>query len=293
MLMSASVIQQPGANFANWSESTIPSKDQPHLESIRQWIYTHTGLHFRENKQSVLYRRLLTLCWRLGLPNLGELDLQLSAGNSAQLAIEVACIVSTNHTFFFREPEVLRVFQQTILPELPADEVWRIWSAAAASGEEAYTVAMLMAETLGLEQAQQRAVILGTDISHPVIEQAEHGVYVDNRLEQVPDGLLKHYFQPAGLRQWRVRPELKQMCTFRHMNLQSAPWPFKQAFHVVLCRNILYYFDLQHQAQLVERIYDVTAPGGWLITSVTETLHGLHTRWQKTDAGIFRKPMYG
>lgn len=291
MPMNDSLVAErpPLTDVVNWGEPDIPWHDRPCLESVRQWIYTHTGLHFRASKQSVLYRRLLTLCWRLGIPNLAELDRLLHDETTPQLAIEVTCTVCTNHTFFFREPEVLRNLTDVIMPQLPAGETWRIWSAAAASGEEAYTVAILLAEALGLSRAQQQVAILGTDISHPMIEQAEHGVYADNRLEQAPPELFKRYFQPVGLKQWRVQSALKEMCTFRHMNLQNAPWPFKNPFHVVLCRNVLYYFDLKLQQELVERIYDVTTPGGWLMTSVTETLHGLSTRWHKVDAGLFRK----
>ena len=290
MLMNASLAERPRlTDMANWDEADVPRHDRPSLEAIRQWIHTHTGLHFQESKQAVLYRRLLTLCWRLGIPNLSEMDRRLRDGDSPQLAIEVACAVCTNHTYFFREPEVLQNLPAVIMPQLPADEVWRIWSAAAASGEEAYTVAMLLAEALGLERARQQVAILGTDISHPMIDQAEHGVYGDNRLEQMPPVLFKRYFQPVGLKHWRVLPALKQMCTFRRLNLQNTPWPFKNPFHVVLCRNVLYYFDLKFQQQLVERLYDVTTPGGWLITSVTETLHGLSTRWRRVDAGLFRK----
>ena len=267
----------------------VPSQDKPYLESIRQWVFTHTGLHFGERKQFVLYRRLQSLCWKLGIPNLEEMDRKLKEPITSHLAVEIACAVSTNHTFFFRESETLNKIQELVLPQLPPDEVWRIWSAASASGEEAYTVAILLAEALGLRHAQQRVAILGTDISHTMIDQAEHGVYGEGKTDSVPRHLLKRYFQPIGLNQWRVISDLKQMCTFRRMNLQSTPFPFQNPFHIVLCRNVLYYFDVAHQEQLVENLYDSAVPGGWLITSVTETLYGLNTRWQKVDAGIFRK----
>jgi len=267
----------------------IPTEDLWHLESIRQWIFAHTGLHFGENKQVILYRRLKTLCWKQGLPGLQEMSQQLNGRTDSQLAVEVARAVSTNHTFFFRELQVLKRVAQAIAPQMADGPAWRIWSAAASSGEEVYTVAILLAEALGLARARQSVALLGTDISYPMIEQAEHAVYGAARLEEVPPQMFKQYFQPVGLGQWRVRPEVRQMCTFRRINLQSVPWPFKHSFHVILCRNVLYYFDLPGQEQLVERLYDVTLPGGWLVTSVTETLHGLRTRWRKVDAGIFRK----
>lgn len=268
---------------------TVPPEDQPHLEYLRQWIVTCTGLDFPEKKRASLYRRLSALCWKLGIPNLEEVVRQLREETSPQLAGDIVWTVSTSHTFFFREPEVLQHLTQTILPQLPTEGTWRIWSAAAASGDEAYTVAMLFAEALGFKRALEKIAILGTDISPPMIEAAEHGVYVDRNLEMMPQSLRKRYFQPVGLGQWRVIPELKQMCTFRRLNLQSAPWPFGKPFHVILCRNVFYYFDLAHQQQLAERLYDAAEPGGWLLTSVTETLYNVSTRWRKVGAGLFRK----
>jgi chemotaxis protein methyltransferase CheR len=84
-------------------------------------------------------------------------------------------------------------------------------------------------------------------------------------------------------------PMIKPMCTFRRMNLNNTPWPFQNQFHVVFCRNVLYYFDRPLQQELVERIYDHTLPGGWLITSVTETLYWAKTRWQTITTGVYRK----
>ena len=231
----------------------------------------------------------MALCWRLGIPNLGGLARRLREQPSPKLVMEVACAVSTSHTFFFREPEVLQYIPRRIVLQLPDGKNWRIWSAATASGDEAYSIAILLAEQFGLEQVRQRVAILGTDISQPMIEKAESGVYVEQRLELVPLSLRQRYFQSVGLDQWRVIPELREMCTFRRMNLQSMPYPFQNSFHIILCRNVLYYFDTTHQERLVEQMYEVTEPGGWLITSVTETLHNIPTHWRKVAAGVFRK----
>ena len=270
-------------------ETTVPAAEQPYVDSIREWIFAHTGLHFGERKCFTLYRRLQTLCWRLDIPGLEEMDRRLHDPDSAQLAVQVVCAISTNHTFFFRELEVLEQIRTRILPQLDPDEELRIWSAAAASGEEAYTLGILLAESLGLAQTVQQVCILGTDISHPMIDLAEQGIYDPSRMEAVPSGMVKRYFEPTGLGHWRIIPALKQICTFRRMNLQSMPWPFKNPFHVIVCRNVLYYFDLPEQRRLIEEMYDWTVPGGWLLTSVTETIAGRSTRWHKVDVGVFRK----
>ncbi|MDY7076005.1 MAG: protein-glutamate O-methyltransferase CheR [Chloroflexota bacterium] len=265
-----------------WSE-------RRYFESIRQWIYDHTGLHYPERKRLLLYHRLKKLCRRLGIPGLKELNQHLQNRDFPDLAREVACAVSTNHTYFFREEKVMQFFQEKVLPDLPAEGRWRLWSAASSSGEEAYTLAIIIAESLGLGQAQEKVAILGTDIDRHMIEQAERGVYHKQRLDNMPKYLRQRYFHLTRPGRWRVDSGLQHMCTFRRLNLMCAPWPFKNAFHVILCRNVLYYFDQEHQRGLAERLYDVTVPGGWLITSVTEPVQGLETRWQTVVSGVYRK----
>jgi len=269
--------------------AAIPAAEAQAFESLRDWLDVHFGLHFSTGKRLSLYRRLCHLCGKLGLADLNDLAQHLEANDLPRLPAELARISSTNHSFFFREPEVLRVFEARIIPSLPEGGQWRVWSAAASSGEEAYTTAIILGERLGLPAAQQQVAILGTDISYLMIERAERGLYSEQKIEQVTDALRRRYFQPAGAGQWQVQPGLKQMCTFRRMNLNSRPWPFQQQFHVVFCRNVLYYFDQPTQMELVERLYDVIVPGGWLITSVTESLHWMTTRWRAVTTGVYHK----
>jgi chemotaxis protein methyltransferase CheR len=264
--------------------------EERHLESVRQWIYDRTGLHYPERKRLLLYHRLQKLCWRLGIPGLKELDRHLQDRDFPGLGKEVARAVSTGHTYFFREEKVLQFFQNQILPTLPVEGGWRLWSAASASGEEAYTVAIILAETLGFGRAQEKAAILATDIDRLMIEKAEQGVYTEQRLENMLPFLRQQYFRQVETRQWQVVPGLKHMCTFRRLNLMSSPWPFRNRFHVIFCRNVLYYFDTGHQRDLAERLYDVTVSGGWLITSVTEPVQSLNTRWRTVTTGVCRKP---
>jgi chemotaxis protein methyltransferase CheR len=267
----------------------IPQEEMEAFRYLCEWISSYTGLHFPGNKHLNLYRRLNNLCLKLGLLDLNEMVQHLKLQDQPELPAEIARVTSTNHSFFFRENDVLEIFKKQIIPSLPVDSRWRIWSAAAAGGEEAYTLAIILSETLGISQALNQVSILGTDISYPMITHAENGIYHKQKLEIVSEALLKRYFQPHSADQWKLLPMIKPMCTFRRMNLNSAPWPFQNQFHVVFCRNILYYFDRPLQQELVERIYDITLPGGWLVTSVTETLYWAKTRWRTISTGVYRK----
>ncbi|MCX7682129.1 MAG: protein-glutamate O-methyltransferase CheR [Anaerolineae bacterium] len=267
----------------------LDRSERQHFEAIRRWVYDHTGIYYPERKNLLLYHRLMKLCHRLGIPDLKELHKHLRRGDLPGLAGELACAVSTNHSYFFREESVLGFFREHIIPALPERSRWRLWSAACASGEEAYTVAIILAETLSMAKAREQAAILGTDIDYMVLRQAEQGVYPDHKLEHVPPDLLRRYFRPVGAQEWKIHADLQGICTFRRLNLMSFPWPFKNRFHVILCRNVLYYFDLEHQRDLVERFYEVTVPGGWLITSVTEPVQSLSAHWKMVTSGVYRK----
>lgn len=256
---------------------------------VRDWLWNRCGMSFPDGKRELLSHRLSRVTHRFGMGNLSDLAEALESDVSHALTLAVIHAASTNHTFFFREQRTLDFFQDHILPTLSENGPIRIWSAATSGGDEAYTLAIIVAEKLGRTRMRQQLSILGTDISEPMIQQAEAGMYGITRLEQTDPVLLAHYFAPAGLGQYQVAHDLRSVCTFRRMNLKAAPYPFQKKFHAVFCRNVLYYFDRPHQIATLEAIYDVVEPGGWLLTSVTETVRNLDTRWQPVIAGVYRK----
>ncbi len=259
-------------------------------ETIRDWLAEHCGMNFPEKKRDLLTHRMAKVQERFGLSTLDTLAAELTAGGDMDLKLAVIHAASTNHTYFFREMLGLDFFREQILKgQLPSGGL-RVWSAAAASGDEAYSLAIIAARMFG-PMASGRVSILGTDISLPAISQAEQAIYSTSHLEHVAPEVLERYFTPAGLGQYQVIPEIRRMCTFRRLNLKTAPYPFTKGFHAVFCRNVLYYFDKQHQYQVLEQIYDVTEPGGYLITSVTEAVRDLNTRWQPISNAIYRRPL--
>lgn len=262
--------------------------DEKAYQGIRRWLNERSGIFYGEKKKQLLMHRLQRVCERYGFSGLPELEHCVAGGRRGEVLSAVMSAATTNHTYFFREPQVLNYFSTTILPGLPQKSV-RLWSAAASTGDEAYSLAILAAESRGRAEACRHVAILGTDISAPVIAQAESGLYGGSHLEQTPKRLVERYFEPAGIEQYRVAGDIRRMCTFRRLNLKVRPYPFQKTFHVVFCRNVLYYFDKAHQRSTVEALYDATEPGGWLITSVTVSLRDLNSRWLPVSSGIYRK----
>lgn len=258
------------------------------FETLRGWLNDRCGIHYPDHKRELLVQRLGRVLRVHGIASMALLARRVVVEGQHDIQLAVMHAASTNHTYFFRELAVLDQFRDEILPSLRGRSEYRLWSAACSSGDEAYTMAIIIAETEGLS-ALRRTQILGTDISAPVVERAEQGIYGQRQLEYVPRDILARYFRPVGIGQFQVIPELRACCTFRRMNLMTRPYPFKRPFQAVFCRNVLYYFDKPDQAATVDAMYDVTEPGGWLVTSVTENLRELSTRWRIVGSGIARK----
>jgi len=269
--------------------NTVPERDLAALRALKDWIETHTGIYYRHESQYILYCRLIQLCLKLNFKGLEALLQELRSGQNPQLSLSIAQYVSTTHTHFFREPESLDYFEQHILPEIRQNGQVRIWSTASSSGEEAYSLAICLAEKYGLQTVVNNFQILGTDINAHVIRHAELGIYHSDRMNDIPPALKEKYFKAVGMNQYQILPELRQICTFRRFNLQSEEWPFRNKFHVSFCRNVLYYFQKQQQNQVINKIYDHISPQGYLITSVTESLSQMITPWVMLRPAIYQK----
>ncbi|MDP2086144.1 MAG: protein-glutamate O-methyltransferase CheR [Gemmobacter sp.] len=258
------------------------------FEFLRTWLNDRCGIHYPDKKRDLLEQRLSRVLRVYNVGSFQSLAGKVAGDGQHDIQLAVMHAASTNHTYFFREEDVLEQFRTRILPTFRGRGEYRFWSAACSTGDEAYTMAIIIAETEGLA-ALRRTQILGTDISAPVVERAELGIYGQRQLEYVPRDILQRYFRPIGMDQYQISPELRACCTFRRMNLKTRPYPFKRPFQAVFCRNVLYYFDKPDQIATIEALFDVTEPGGWLFTSVTENLREMPSRWQIVGSGIARK----
>jgi chemotaxis protein methyltransferase CheR len=237
----------------------------------------------REQRTHFIFR-LEVFCRELGI-SAADLATRIEAGDRL-LTLRLAEVASTNHTYFFREPETFAFLIDRILPSLPSGPL-RFWSAAASSGDEAYSLAITALEVFG--GAASRVSILGTDISDRQIKTAELGVYPEAQLAAFDETRKARWFKPNAGGHFTIAPDLRALCTFRRFNLTVRPWPFQQRFHVTFLRNVLYYFDAATRHRIVEECFDVTEPGGWLVTSLTEPMHDLTTRWSAIRPGIHRR----
>lgn len=263
------------------------------FRSIRDLVYKHFGIHLTDQKRSLVVGRLQKLVRQKGYSTFQEYFNLLFHGGNDQLLGELVDRISTNHTFFFRENEHFTFFSETVLPEMAAkhasDKDLRIWCAAASSGEEPYTILMTMMEFFGTGYASWNAGLLGTDISDQALTIARNGRYSEEKMEGVPPNLRKKYFthQPDGT--WMVQPKMQKEATFRRFNLMNTHLPFKRQFDVIFCRNVMIYFDQQTRLALVERLYQATAPGGYLFIGHSESIGRGTTSWEYIKPAVYRK----
>jgi len=200
--------------------------------------------------------------------------------------------MTTNHTFFMREAEHFYYFRDHVLPFLVhtiKDRDMRIWSAACSSGEEPYTLAMILDEYLGKEQLLWDSKVLATDISNAVLDIAQMGVYSNDRIAPLPMNWKNEYFNKHSTDQSVVVDRIRNQVIYRKYNLMDKAIPFKKKFHVIFCRNVMIYFDNQTKEELLERLYEMTEYGGYLFIGQSESLNRDSTRFKYVMPAVYRK----
>ncbi|MEZ3485961.1 MAG: protein-glutamate O-methyltransferase CheR [Lachnospiraceae bacterium] len=200
--------------------------------------------------------------------------------------------LTTNYTFFMREGAHFELFKDTILPylvETKKDKVLSIWSAACSSGEEPYTISMIMKEFFGAKASAWDTRVLATDISQNALIAAKNAVYDEESLKELSPTWKSKYFRPAGIPgTYTVAPEIKSNVIFRTFNLMD-PIRFRLKFDVIFCRNVMIYFDQPTKEALVQRFFDATNPGGYLLIGHSESLNKATTPYKYLKPATYRK----
>ena len=245
---------------------------------ISALAYRAIGINLQLGKEGLVRSRLSKRLRELGLSSFDAyLEHIESEAGRPELA-QMVDALTTNKTDFFREIEHFHFLREHVLPALTRDGRGRlrIWSAACSSGEEPYSIAMLLREELpSLDRMDVR--ILATDISARVLARARDGEYGEATLAPVSQALLRKYFTPLGpasSQRYRASDGLRSLVRFARLNL-IGPWPMRGPFDVIFCRNVMIYFDKATQERLVARFWELLAPGGYLLVGHSESLTSL------------------
>lgn len=251
------------------------------FDTIANLLRTRSGLVIGQDKLYLLETRLANILKRDKLPDLNRLAEKLRAPGAEALAADVVEAMTTNESFFFRDDKPFQHFRLQALPRMvanrPAGSTIRIWSAASSSGQEAYSLAMIIAECRA-QLGDRRFEIVGTDIAREQIARARAGVYTQFEVQRgLPVQMLMKYFRKEDAN-WRIAQALRDMVQFREYNLLSDLRGLGR-FDIVFCRNVLIYFDQATKTRVLDATAGQLAPDGFLYLGGAETVMGITQRF--------------
>lgn len=272
--------------------------DTEEYEFIRRLVYERSRINLGPDKTELVSSRVAKRLRALRLSGFGEYCELLRSPAGEEEMKDLLDVISTNVTDFFREAEHMRYLAETALPEWQAakpvaggDKVFRVWSAACSSGEEPYTLAIVLAEYFR-ENTPRDWRIVASDISTRMLEKARQGIYQQERVKLPRPEWLARYFQ-RGTGDFegycRVKPLLRDRVVFQHQNLMHWPYPFREPFQVIFCRNVMIYFDRPTQEQLIARLKEQLVPGGYLFVGHSESLVGIEHGMKCARPSIYRR----
>jgi chemotaxis protein methyltransferase CheR len=276
----------PGAELV--MDYSITPKE---FEQFRTLIYQECGISLNESKKTLLVSRLSKRLRMLELDSFqAYYDLVAGQTESDEFTL-LLDLVSTNKTDFFREPKHFDFLREQILPTLQSTRRIRIWSSASSSGEEPYTIAMTLHDSVS-DPERWDFQILASDISTRMLVRAASGVYESDRVRTLPTEIVKRHFlkgkgDHAGM--IKVKPHLTQMVRYRRINLMDETFPIHAPLDLIFCRNVMIYFDRPTQAQLATKFYRYLKPGGYLFIGHSESLQRLDQPFKAIEPTIYQK----
>jgi len=261
------------------------------FEEFRKLIYSSSGIALNEKKESLVAARIGKRMRALNIENHRDYLKFVKNDEAGEEIIQLLDVISTNVTSFFREPThfdfVAEIFSKWYNG---GARKFRFWSAASSTGEEPYTLAMVLSNVLEGRKADIR--ILGTDISTRVLEICRKATYKAEKMATVPVLLKDRYTEHQTINRsafYTIKDEIKQMVSFGRINLSQPPFPMQGPFDIVFCRNVMIYFDNQVRKKLLDEIYRLLKPDGYLIVGHAESLTGMISGFHSVKPSIYTK----
>lgn len=266
----------------------LSTAEQKAFEHIDELLYNRYGINFELDRSYSLLAKLRRRMRMLELNDLIEYKHYLEQ-NDAEI-FPLLAEVSTNKTFFFREQKHWSFFENKLLPEWKTIQELRVWSAACSTGQEVYSAACLLTDARGFNDMFR---VLGTDLSRPVLGKAVRGIYSGSEIKRVREyssKLAQKYFSQTENGKYQVHNDLRRHTIFRYFNLRDQDYPFQNKFHLVLCRNVLIYFDRPMIQHVIANLTKALQPGGYLFIGHTENLNEIDHQLERVKPAIYRRP---
>jgi chemotaxis protein methyltransferase CheR len=257
------------------------------FDYLRELVLSHSAISIESGKEYLVESRLAHLAYTQGEGSVGSLLMNMRTKPFGSLHRMVLDAMTNNETWFFRDLHPFEMIKQKLLPELIATRAGvrrlNLWSAASSSGQEAYSLAMLIEDEFP-ELKSWTIRILGTDISSAILNRARSGRYSQMEVNRgLPASLLTRHFRREGL-EWVIKESIRNRVSFESINL-SLPWPALPTMDIVMLRNVLIYFDIPVKKQILARVQSVMHPGGYLFLGGAESTMNLHDGFERVEHG--------
>lgn len=261
------------------------------FQGFVEYIRKQYGLDL-SHKRFLIEYRLATMLMEKNVTNFSEYFAHAALEPGRKEITEIVNRLTTNHTFFMREENHFRYLQETVLCQLEktlTEKDLRVWSAGCATGEEPYTIAMLLDTYFRDTRILWDTKVLATDISVKALDIAERAIYEAEEIQKLPAMWQMNYFTPVQNGKFMVSDSIRKEVIFRVFNLMDHTFPFKKKFHIIFCRNVMIYFDAETRAALIDKFYAHTEPGGYLFIGHSETVDRSRSAYRYVSPSVFRK----
>lgn len=262
------------------------------FNQLAAYIKENYGINLKEEKRALVVGRLQNVLAQNNIKDFSEYLEHVLSDKTGEAAATLVNKITTNYTFYMRETDHFFYFRDVVLPYLVKTEKskdLRIWSAGCSSGEEPYTLAMIIDEYFHGDKAGWDTKILATDISGTVLEKAEKGIYDNDSLAKLPSQWRLRYFKQVDGKNSAVIDKIKNEVIFRKFNLADGVFPFRRKFHVIFCRNVMIYFDMKTKDELLDRFYNAMEKGAYLFIGHSESINRDRTRFRYIMPAVYRK----
>jgi chemotaxis protein methyltransferase CheR len=267
---------------------TITEKE---FRQLADFIRANYGIHLKKEKQVLVAGRLQQVLKQAGFTNFTDYYNYIISDKTGDAVITLINKITTNHTFFMREADHFFYFRDKVLPFLKStvkDKDLRIWCAGCSTGEESYTLAMIIDEFFGNEKIWWDTKILATDISEKALNIARKGVYSNERIASLPPHWKINYFKKIDRNRSVIVDKIRDEVIYRKFNLMDA-FPFKKKFHTIFCRNVMIYFNDETKDELVNKFYNHMEYGGYLFIGHSESLNRSTSKFNYIMPAVYRK----
>ncbi len=279
------------------SATSIATMSLHQFNKFKSFIYEQCGIKLTETKKTLLEARLQKRMRKLGMSSFKDYEAYVfSPKGMDEELIQMIDVITTNKTDFFREPAHFDYLVNNALPELTdmrngGHREIRIWSAGCSTGEEPYTLSMVMSD---YEEKHPgiRFSVLASDISTKVLEHAVQGLYDLEKVAPVPLNMKKKYLlkhKDKTKKIVRITPELRNRVSFRRLNFMDSDYGMKKPLHIIFCRNVLIYFDRPTQERIINRFAQNLVEGGYVFLGHSETLNGMRVNVTQVSPTVYRK----